>query len=88
MREKIKPKDNSNSRRRRIPAQKPQKYFNKIQEENFPDQKKEMSINEQEAYRTTNTLDQKRKFPCHFTIKTRNIEDTERILKAIREKAK
>lgn len=74
--EKIKPKDNSNSRRRRI------------LEEIFSDQKKEMSINEQEAYRTTNTLDQKRKFPRHFTIKTRNIEDTERILKALREKAK
>ena len=34
--------------------------FNKILEENFPNLKKEMPMNIQEAYRTTNRLDQKR----------------------------
>ena len=34
--------------------------FNKIMEENFPNLKKEMPMNMQEAYRTPNRLDQKR----------------------------
>jgi hypothetical protein len=34
--------------------------FNKIIEENFPNLKKEKPMNIQEAYRTTNRLDQKR----------------------------
>jgi hypothetical protein len=34
--------------------------FNKIIEENFPNLKKKMPMNIQEAYRTPNTLDQKR----------------------------
>ena len=36
--------------------------FNKIIEENFPNLKKEMPMNIQEAYRTPNRLDQKRNF--------------------------
>jgi len=39
---------------------KPVDIFNKIIEENFPNIKKEMPINRQEAYRTPNRLDQKR----------------------------
>ena len=38
----------------------PVNIFNKIIEENFPNLKKEMPINIQEAYRTPNRLDQKR----------------------------
>ena len=38
----------------------PVNIFNKIKEENFPNLKKEMPINIQEAYRTPNRLDQKR----------------------------
>jgi hypothetical protein len=34
--------------------------FNKIIQENFPNLKKEMPMNRQEAYRTANRLDQKR----------------------------
>jgi hypothetical protein len=34
--------------------------FNKIIEENFPNLKKEMPMNIQEAYRTPNKLDQKK----------------------------
>jgi hypothetical protein len=36
------------------------KVFNKIIEENFPNPKKEIPMNIQEAYRTPNRLDQKR----------------------------
>jgi hypothetical protein len=38
----------------------PANTFNKIIEENFPNLKKEMPMNVQEAYRTPNRLDQKR----------------------------
>jgi hypothetical protein len=38
----------------------PVDIFNKIIEENFPSLKKEMPMNIQEAYRTTNRLNQKR----------------------------
>jgi hypothetical protein len=38
----------------------PANIFKKIKEENFPNLKKEMCMNIQEAYRTPNRLDQKR----------------------------
>jgi hypothetical protein len=38
----------------------PVNIFNKIIEENFPNPKKEVPMNIQEAYRTPNRLDQKR----------------------------
>jgi hypothetical protein len=38
----------------------PVNIFNKIIEENFPNRKKEMTMNTQEAYRTPNRLNQKR----------------------------
>ena len=38
----------------------PVNIFEKIIEENFPNLKKEMTMNKQEAYRTPNRLDQKR----------------------------
>jgi hypothetical protein len=38
----------------------PANIFNKIIEENFPNLKKEMPMNIQEAYRTPNRLDQKK----------------------------
>jgi hypothetical protein len=59
---------------------------NKIIEENFPNLKKEMPMNIQEAYRTPNRLDQKRNSSCHIIIKTPNSLNKERILKAVREK--
>ena len=46
--------------------------FNKIIEENFPNLKKEMPMNIQEAYRTPNRLDQKRNSSRHIIIKTPN----------------
>ena len=39
----------------------------------------------QEAYRTPNRLD-KKKFPCHIIIKTQNIQNKKRILRAAKEK--
>jgi hypothetical protein len=50
----------------------PVNIFNKITEENFPYLKKEISMNIQEAYRTPNSLDQKRKFSQHIILKTPN----------------
>jgi hypothetical protein len=47
-----------------------------------------MPMNIQEAYRTPNRLDQKRNFSCHRIIKTVNVKNKERILKAVREKVK
>ena len=64
----------------------PANIFNKIIEENFPNLKKEMPMNIQEAHRTPNRLDQKRNSSCHIIIKTPNAQNKERILKAVREK--
>jgi hypothetical protein len=48
----------------------PVNIFNKIIEENFPNLKREMPMNIQEAYRTPNRLDQKRNSSYHVIIKT------------------
>ena len=64
----------------------PVNIFNKIIEENFPNLKKEMSINIQETYRTLNRLDQKRNFSCHIIIKIQNAQNKKGILKVVREK--
>jgi hypothetical protein len=66
----------------------PENIFNKIIEENFPNLKKEMARNVQEAYRTSNRLDQKTKSSCHIIIKTLNAQNKERILKAEMEKGR
>jgi hypothetical protein len=60
--------------------------FNKIIIENFPNLKKTMPIQVQEAYRTPNRFDQNRTTPWHIIIKTTSTENRERILKAVREK--
>ena len=64
----------------------PVNIFNKIIEENFPNLKKEMPMNIQEAYRTPNRLDQKRNSSHHIIIKTQNELNKEIILKAVRGK--
>jgi hypothetical protein len=53
--------------------------FNKIIEENFPNLKKEMPMNIKEAYRSPNTLDQKRHSCHHIIIKTPNAHNKENI---------
>nr|AAQ96262.1 LRRGT00049 [Rattus norvegicus] len=60
----------------------PVNIFNKIIEENFPNLKKEIPIDIQEAYRTPNRLDQKRNTSRHIIVKTPNAQNKERILKA------
>jgi hypothetical protein len=65
----------------------PVNIFNKIIEENFPNLKKEMPINIQEAYRTPNRLDQKRNSSHHIIVKTPNGQNQEIILKPVREKS-
>ena len=47
-----------------------------------------MAIKVQEAYRTPNKWDQKRKSSLHIIIKTLNAQSQERILKAARQKKK
>jgi chromosome segregation ATPase len=64
----------------------PANIFKKIIEENFPYLKKEMSMNIQEAYGTPNKLDQKRNSSRHVIIRTTNVVNKDRILKAGREK--
>ena len=64
----------------------PVNIFNKIIEENFHNLKKEMPMNIEEAYRTLKRLDQKRNSLHYIIIKTTNLLDKERILKAVREK--
>jgi hypothetical protein len=63
----------------------PENIFNKIIEENFRNLNKEMPIKTQKANRTPNTLE-KIMFPCYVIIKTLNIQNKERMLKAAREK--
>jgi hypothetical protein len=60
--------------------------FNKITEENFPNLMNDMPMNIQEAYRTSNILDQKRNSSWHIIIRTTNALNKNRILKAVREK--
>jgi hypothetical protein len=60
--------------------------FNKIIEQNFPNLKKDMPMNIQEAYRTRNRLDQKRNSSRHIIIRTTIALYKDRILKAVREK--
>jgi ABC-type phosphate/phosphonate transport system substrate-binding protein len=64
----------------------PANIVNKIIEETFPNLKKEMPKNIQEAYRTPNRLEQKRNSSQHKIIRTKDALDNDRILKAVREK--
>jgi hypothetical protein len=57
----------------------PANIFNKIIEENFPNLKKEMTMNIQEAYRTPNRLDQKRNSTRHIMIRPTNALNKQRI---------
>jgi hypothetical protein len=52
----------------------PVNIFNKIIE-NFPNLKKEVPINIQEAYRTPYSLDQERNSSCHIIVKTPNAQN-------------
>jgi hypothetical protein len=60
--------------------------FNKIITENFPNLEKDIPIQMQGAFRTSNRPDQNRTTPRYIIIKTTSSETRERILKAVREK--
>ena len=62
----------------------PANILNKFIEENFPNLKKEIPMNIQEAYRTPNTLDQKRNSSQHIIIRTTNPLNKDRVLEAVR----
>jgi hypothetical protein len=64
----------------------PANIFNKTIKENFPNPKREMTMNIQEAYRIPNRLDQKRNSSRYIIIRTTNALNKDRILKAVREK--
>jgi hypothetical protein len=53
---------------------------------NFPNLKREMPIQVQEASMTPTRHDQNRIFPQHIIVKTISTENKERILKAVRKK--
>ena len=64
----------------------PEDIFNKIIVEKIFNLRQEMPIKIEEAYRTQNRLDLKRKSPRHIIIKTLIILNKEKILKAERKK--
>jgi hypothetical protein len=65
----------------------PVHIFNKIIEENFPNLKKEMTINIQEAYKSPNRLNQKRN-SSHNNQNIKCTKQKKRILKAVKEKGR
>jgi hypothetical protein len=60
--------------------------FNTIIAENFPNLEKERVIQVPEAFTTPNRQDKKRRSLRDMVVKTLNIQNKERILKAAREK--
>jgi hypothetical protein len=58
---------------------------NKIISEKFPNLKKVLAIQVQEASRALNRLDQNRNSPRHIIIEIISTENRERILKAVRQ---
>jgi hypothetical protein len=63
-----------------------QQYVQQIIEENFPNLKKEMPMNIQEAYRSPNRPDHKRNSSQHLIIITTNAVNKDRTLEAVMEK--
>ena len=60
--------------------------FNEMISENFPNMKSEMENQIQEDYRTPNVQNHNRSTPSHIIMKMPNIQNKDRILKAVREK--
>jgi hypothetical protein len=71
--DKTKLKDNRYRREREdFQLKQPVNIFNRIAEKNYPNLKKEMPMNIQEAYRTPKRLEKKRYSSCHIIIKMPN----------------
>ena len=64
----------------------PQKIFEEIIVENFPNMGKEIANQVQEAQRIPVRINPRRNMPRHILIKLAKIKDTEKLLKATREK--
>jgi hypothetical protein len=60
--------------------------FNEIRTENSPNLENGLHIQVQEAFRTSNKLDQNTTSPWHIIIKITSTENRGRILKSVREK--
>ena len=64
----------------------PEKIFEEIIVENFPNMGKEMGTQVQEAQRVPGRINPRRNTPRHIVIKLAKIKDKENLLKAAREK--
>ena len=64
----------------------PEKIFEDIIVENFPNMRKEMATQVQEAQRVPGRINPRRNMPRHIVIKLTKIKDKEKLLKATREK--
>ena len=64
----------------------PEKIFEEITVENFPNMGKEIAIQVQEAQRVPYRINPRRNTPRHIVIKLAKIKDKEKLLKAAREK--
>ena len=64
----------------------PEKIFEGIIAENFPNMGKEIVTRVQEAQRVPGRINPRRNMPKHIVIKLTKIKDIEKILKATREK--
>ena len=64
----------------------PEKIFEEIIIENFPNMGKEIATQVQEAQRVPYRIKPRRNMPRHIVIKLAKIKDKEKLLKAAREK--
>ena len=64
----------------------PEKIFEEIIVENFPNMGKEIATQVQEAQRVPYRISPRRNMPRHIVIKLAKIKDKEKLLKAAREK--
>ena len=64
----------------------PEKIFEEIIGENFPNMGKEIPTQVQEAQRVPGRINPRRNMPRHTVIKLAKIKDKEKLLKAAREK--
>ena len=66
----------------------PEKIFEEIMVENFPNMGKEIATRVQEVQRVPYMINQRRHTPRHIVIQLAKIKDKEKLLKAAREKRK
>ncbi|MCP4034869.1 MAG: hypothetical protein GY734_26970 [Herbaspirillum sp.] len=64
----------------------PEKIFEEIIVESFPNMEKEITTHVQEAQRVPYRINPRRNMPRHIVIKLAKIKDKEKLLKAAREK--